>query len=130
MKFTRRTLQSAAALTLLGALAATPAFAQDKPKVALVMKSLANEFFRTMEDGAKAHQKAQRRAVHAGGQRHQGRDRHRAQIKMVEQMIAQKINALVIAPADSKALVPVIKKPPSTRASSWSTSTTSSTPPR
>jgi ABC-type sugar transport system substrate-binding protein len=58
MKFTRRTLQSAAALTLLGALAATPAFAQDKPKVALVMKSLANEFFRTMEDGAKAHQKA------------------------------------------------------------------------
>ncbi|MGE8201332.1 MAG: sugar ABC transporter substrate-binding protein, partial [Variovorax sp.] len=58
MKFTRRTLQSAAALMLLGAIAGTPAFAQDKPKVALVMKSLANEFFRTMEDGAKAHQKA------------------------------------------------------------------------
>ena len=26
------------------------------PKVALVMKSLANEFFQTMEDGARAHQ--------------------------------------------------------------------------
>ena len=29
----------------------------DTPRVALVMKSLANEFFRTMEDGAKAYQK-------------------------------------------------------------------------
>ena len=29
----------------------------EKPKVALVMKSLANEFFLTMEDGAKAYQK-------------------------------------------------------------------------
>ena len=56
MKLTRRTLQNAAALSLLGALAATPAFAQEKPKDALVMKSLANQFFRTMEDGAKAHQ--------------------------------------------------------------------------
>jgi ABC-type sugar transport system substrate-binding protein len=28
-----------------------------KPKVGLVMKSLANEFFLTMEDGAKAYQK-------------------------------------------------------------------------
>ena len=28
---------------------------KDKPTVALVMKSLANEFFKTMEEGAKAH---------------------------------------------------------------------------
>ena len=26
-----------------------------KPRIALVMKSLANEFFKTMEDGARAH---------------------------------------------------------------------------
>jgi ribose transport system substrate-binding protein len=32
------------------------------------------------------------------------------QIKIVEQMIVSKVNALVIAPADSKALVPVVKK--------------------
>ena len=57
MKFTRRTLQSAAALTLLGAFAATPALAQEKPKVALVMKSLANEFFKNMTEGAIAHEK-------------------------------------------------------------------------
>lgn len=29
-----------------------------KPRVALVMKSLANEFFKTMQDGAAAHQQA------------------------------------------------------------------------
>jgi ribose transport system substrate-binding protein len=33
----------------------------DKPRIALVMKSLANEFFKTMEDGARAHH-----AEHAG----------------------------------------------------------------
>ena len=30
----------------------------EKPKIALVMKSLANEFFSTMADGAKKHQQA------------------------------------------------------------------------
>ena len=109
MKFTRRTLQSAAALTLLGALAATPALAQDKPKVALVMKSLANEFFRTMEDGAKAHNKANAAKYTLVANGIKDETDTSAQIKMVEQMVAQKINALVIAPADSKALVPVIK---------------------
>ena len=83
--------------------------AQGKPKVALVMKSLANEFFRTMEDGAKAHQKA-----HAGeytllSNGIKNETDTAAQIKMVEQMVAQKVDALVIAPADSKALVPVLK---------------------
>jgi ribose transport system substrate-binding protein len=32
-----------------------------------------------------------------------------AQIKMIEQMITQRVDAIVIAPADSKALVPVLK---------------------
>lgn len=109
MKFTRRTLQSAAALTLLGAFAATPALAQEKPKVALVMKSLANEFFRTMEDGAKAHQKANASQYTLVANGIKDETDTAAQIKMVEQMMAQKINALVIAPADSKALVPVVK---------------------
>jgi ribose transport system substrate-binding protein len=40
------------------ALPLSAAHAEDKPKVALVMKSLANEFFRTMEDGARDYQKA------------------------------------------------------------------------
>jgi len=109
MPITRRTFRHAIALTVLGTIAGSPALAQDKPKVALVMKSLANEFFRTMEDGAKAHQKA-----HAGdytlvANGIKDETDTAAQIKMVEQMVAQRINALVIAPADSKALVPVVK---------------------
>ncbi|SFP07045.1 monosaccharide ABC transporter substrate-binding protein, CUT2 family [Variovorax sp. PDC80] len=109
MKFTRRTVQTAAALALLGTFAAMPALAQDKPKVALVMKSLANEFFRTMEDGAKAHQKANSGKYTLVTNGIKDETDTAAQIKMVEQMVAQKVNALVIAPADSKALVPVVK---------------------
>lgn len=81
-----------------------------KPRIALVMKSLANEFFLTMENGAKAHQKANadRYDLLANGIKDEldvGR-----QIDLVEQMIAQRVDAIVIAPADSKALVPVCKK--------------------
>ena len=49
------TLAGAAALALLPQFALA---ADAKPRVALVMKSLANEFFQTMQDGAKADQKA------------------------------------------------------------------------
>ena len=81
-----------------------------KPRIALVMKSLANEFFLTMENGAKAHQKANadKYDLLANGIKDEldvGR-----QIDLVEQMIAQRVDAIVIAPADSKALVPVCKK--------------------
>lgn len=107
----RRTAQALAlALGLVGTTAFGPAaLAQDKPKVALVMKSLANEFFRTMEDGAKAHQKAHASEYTLLTNGIKDETDTAAQIKMVEQMAAQRVNALVIAPADSKALVPVIK---------------------
>ena len=89
MKFTRRTIQNTAVLTLLGALAAMPALAQEKPKVALVMKSLANEFFQTMEDGAKAHQKAHASDYTLMASGIKDETDTAAQIKMVEQMVAQ-----------------------------------------
>ncbi len=81
-----------------------------KPRIALIMKSLANEFFLTMENGAKAHQRAHadQYELLANGIKDEldvGR-----QIDLVEQMIAQRVDAIVIAPADSKALVPVCKK--------------------
>ena len=81
-----------------------------KPRVALIMKSLANEFFLTMENGAKAHQKthAADYDLLANGIKDE-LDVSR-QIDLVEQMIAQHVSAIVIAPADSKALVPVCKK--------------------
>lgn len=84
--------------------------AKKKPRVALVMKSLANEFFLTMEKGAREHQKlhAVDYELLANGIKDE-QDVAR-QIDLVEQMIAQKVDAIVIAPADSKSLVPVCKK--------------------
>lgn len=79
-------------------------------RVALVMKSLGNEFFLTMENGAREHQKAHAAEYEllANGIKDE-RDVAK-QIDLVDQMIAQRVDAIVIAPADSKALVPVCKK--------------------
>jgi ribose transport system substrate-binding protein len=81
-----------------------------KPRVALIMKSLANEFFVTMAAGAETHQRA-----HAGeydlivnGTKNESDLAQ--QVSLVEQMIAGGVQALVIAPADSRALVPVLKR--------------------
>ena len=81
-----------------------------RPRIALVMKSLANEFFKTMEDGATAHQKAHSSdydLVTNGIKDEQDVSR---QIALVDDMIAQKVDAIVLAPADSRALAPACKK--------------------
>ncbi|MGE8189556.1 sugar ABC transporter substrate-binding protein [Pseudomonas sp. NPDC086278] len=97
---------ASAALPLSSAFAETP----EKPKVALVMKSLANEFFLTMEDGAKAYQKEHSADFDLISNGIKDETDTAGQTRIVEQMILAKVNALVIAPADSKAMVPVIKK--------------------
>jgi len=110
----RRVAAAACVAALAGLLAGCPeephAPTQRKRRVALIMKSLANEFFKTMEEGAEAHQK--KNAGHyeliANGIKDE-RDVAK-QIGIVEQMIAQKVDAIVIAPADSAALVPVCKR--------------------
>ncbi|MDO8684084.1 MAG: sugar ABC transporter substrate-binding protein [Armatimonadota bacterium] len=81
-----------------------------KPKIALVMKSLANEFFKTMEDGAKAHQKSHESEYELIANGIKDEQDVAKQIDLVEQMIAQNVDAIVIAPADSKSLVPVCKR--------------------
>ena len=81
-----------------------------RPVVALVMKSLANEFFKTMEDGARRHQAANSASyelVATGIKDEQDVSR---QIGLVEQMIARRVQAIVLAPADSKALVGVTRR--------------------
>ena len=82
----------------------------DKPRVALIMKSLANEFFSTMADGAKTHQ-----AEHSdeydlivNGIKDE-RDLSR-QVGLVDEMVASGVDAIVIAPADSKALIPALRR--------------------
>jgi ribose transport system substrate-binding protein len=81
-----------------------------KPKIALVMKSLANEFFLTMENGARAHQKAHATEYELLANGIKDELDVARQIDLVEQMIAQRVDAIIIAPADSKALVSICKK--------------------
>lgn len=81
-----------------------------KPRVALVMKSLANEFFQTMAEGAKKHQ-----AAHAGDYELvvngiKNETDLAEQVGLVDQMVSQGVQAIVIAPADSKALITVLKR--------------------
>jgi ribose transport system substrate-binding protein len=82
----------------------------DKPRVALIMKSLANEFFSTMAAGAEAHHAAnvEKYDLVVNGIKDE-RDLAR-QVSLVEEMVAQGVDAIVIAPADSKALVTVLKR--------------------
>lgn len=81
-----------------------------KPKVALVMKSLANEFFQTMAEGAKKHQAAHAADYDLIVNGIKNETDLAEQVGLVEQMVAQGVQAIVIAPADSKALVTVLKR--------------------
>jgi ribose transport system substrate-binding protein len=83
---------------------------QGKPKIALVMKSLANEFFSTMADGAKKHQAANADKYDLIVNGIKNETDLAEQVNLVEQMISKQVNAIVIAPADSKALVTVLKR--------------------
>ncbi len=93
---------------------ASPADATDsddaKPRIALIMKSLANEFFSTMSKGAEQHQAehADQYDLVVNGIKDE-RDLSR-QVSLVEEMVANGVDAIVIAPADSKALVPVLRR--------------------
>src|ERR1700722_4266873 len=108
----RRVLAASAVFAAFSLLPVSSAFAQSakKPTVALVMKSLANEFFLTMETGAKDYQahNPSKFTLITNGIKDETDTAN--QIRIVEQMIVSKVDALVIAPADSKALVPVLKK--------------------
>ncbi|WP_337176759.1 sugar ABC transporter substrate-binding protein [Paludisphaera sp.] len=81
-----------------------------KPRIALVMKSLANEFFSVMAEGARKYQSehADEFDLLVNGIKDE-RDIAR-QVALMEDMIGQKVDAIVIAPADSKALVSVCRR--------------------
>jgi ribose transport system substrate-binding protein len=111
------TLPAAAALLALLAVTGCkpkvgpPGDAVDRrPRVALVMKSLANDFFATMADGARRHQ-AQHAAEYdllISGTKNE--TDLGEQVNLIEQAVAQRAAAIVIAPADSKALIPALRR--------------------
>ncbi len=74
------------------------------------MKSLANEFFVTMADGAKTHQAAHSATYSLIVNGIKNESDLAQQVALVEQMVAQGVDAMVIAPADSRALVPALAK--------------------
>ncbi len=82
----------------------------DKPRIALIMKSLANEFFKTMEEGARAHHKEHEDEYELTVVGIKDELDVAGQIGLVELMVAQGVDAIVIAPADSESLVPVCKR--------------------
>ena len=93
-------------------LTAANAFAQKhhtkKYKIALVMKTLTNPFFVEMEKGArKAEKELGINLIVKTGAQETSVDQ---QITIIEELIKEKINALLIAPADSVQLIPVLKK--------------------
>jgi ribose transport system substrate-binding protein len=102
MNIQRRTIALAIAAGLI--ITGTNVFAQNKPKVGLVMKSLANEFFKDMTEGAIAHQKTlgTYELKPVGMKDETDFD---AQTLAVESFITQKMDIIVLAPADSKAMV-------------------------
>ncbi len=79
-----------------------------KYNIALVMKTLTNPFFIDMEKGAR---KAENELginliVKTAAQE----TSIQQQIEIVEELIKEKVDAIVIAPGDSKELIPVLKK--------------------
>jgi ribose transport system substrate-binding protein len=101
-------LMLAALVSVIAACSRAPA--DTRPVVALVMKSLANEFFQTMEDGARRHEAAHSTQFRLLANGIKDELDVARQVDIVEQMMAQRVGAIVLAPADSKALVPVAVK--------------------
>ncbi|TVO53200.1 sugar ABC transporter substrate-binding protein [Denitromonas halophila] len=86
---------------------ADPAPAPVRKRVALVMKTLTNPFFVQMEQGARRAERALDvdLLVRTAAQE----TSIEQQIQIVDDMIAAKVDAIVIAPGDSQRLVPVLK---------------------
>ena len=103
-------------LLVVFALIGTAAFARgasssgsSKPVVGLVMKSLANEYFKTMEEGATAFaaKEGTFELIAVGMNSETDID---TQINAIENFISRRVNLMVITPADSVGLVPSVKR--------------------
>ena len=82
--------------------------AGNENKVALVMKALSNPFFIKMEEGARQYAEKNEIPFEVFGVERETEVKR--QIGIVENLIARKYGAIVIAPTDSIKLIPVCKK--------------------
>ena len=96
------------AVTVEAADAKPPEAKVASPRIALIMKTLTNPFFSAMEKGARrAQQEAKVELQVRTSTLETSVDQ---QIQLVEDEIAARAKAIVIAPCDSMRLVPVLKK--------------------
>jgi len=102
-------LKGLGGIFILSAIMLSPALAAEKPVVGLVMKSLANEFFKTMEEGAKkfAAQDGSFKLIPVGMNSETDID---TQVNAMENFITQKVDLIAVAPADSVGMVASVKK--------------------
>jgi len=82
---------------------------EHKPVIGLVMKSLQAEFFQEMKKGAEAFAGKQNsfELITVGTS---NQTEIELQIQLIESLIEQKVDAIVVVPIDSKALVPPVVK--------------------
>ena len=80
------------------------------PRVAVIMKSLANEFFVKMANGTRQHhaENSDQYELIINGIKDESDLTQ--QVSLIEQMIALGVDVIVLAPADSKALIPVVRR--------------------
>jgi ribose transport system substrate-binding protein len=83
---------------------------KERPTVALIMKSLANEFFVNMANGAAQHQSQHPDQYDLIINGLKDESDLTQQVSLIEQMAARGVDIIVIAPADSRALIPSIKR--------------------
>jgi ribose transport system substrate-binding protein len=79
-----------------------------KPKIGLVMKTLTNPFFVEMEKGARRAEQELGIALKVATAAQETSIEQ--QIQLLEDLIAAKTDAIVIAPGDSQRLIPALKK--------------------
>src|SRR5271157_2201276 len=105
----RRTiLQLMGTASIAAASGVAPARAEDKVRVAMVVKSLGNGFFDSCHDGGEeaAKELGNVELIYTGPTKPTAED----QIAVIDSLIAQKVNAIAISANDTNALVPVCKK--------------------
>ncbi|WP_040976381.1 sugar ABC transporter substrate-binding protein [Necropsobacter massiliensis] len=82
--------------------------AAEKPQIALLMKTLSNEYFISMQQGAE--ETAKQKNVDLIVQVAEKEDSTEQLVGLVENMIAKKVDAIIVTPNDSIAFIPAFQK--------------------
>ncbi len=105
---TSKLLKNVFKISALLAALPTLAVAADKPQIALLMKTLSNEYFISMQQGAE--EAAKQQNVDLIVQVAEKEDSTEQLVGLVENMIAKKVDAIIVTPNDSIAFIPAFQK--------------------